>query len=312
TLLLALSIRIGKSVFYYFNPDLSLIFLQFGLSACAFIGPSLYFYLRAKLTSGSYKTWKIHFGLIVVTLMIIGYLYPWHKHPDLWHYFYNAIYLEWLIYILASLLLLKNSVAKIFQRNSTLESLEIWGLSLLAGNLVIWIVYEIVDYSSYIGGALSFSFVFYLLILWLLLNRKKTSTIFLSKSKYGDKKIDEEEAAALIEKLKLIMHSEKIFRNTELKLVEVAKRLKVHTHLLSQLINDNLGSTFSQFVNDYRIEEAKLLIKSNPNIKLESIGYDCGFNSKSTFYAAFKKLEGSTPAQYKENLLKRAVSGSEL
>ena len=73
TLLLAMSIRIGKSVFYFFNPDLGREFLQIGISACAFIGPSLYFYIKS-MTSPPGKfssTWKYHF----LILLRMGYAF---------------------------------------------------------------------------------------------------------------------------------------------------------------------------------------------------------------------------------------------
>ena len=57
---------------------------------------------------------------------------------------------------------------------------------------------------------------------------------------------------------------------------------------------------FTIFVNEYRINQAKELIVTDKHLKLESIGYACGFNSKSTFYSAFKKITGMTPAQFKE------------
>ena len=73
--LLMLSIRIGKSVFYYFNPNLSLHFLQFGLTACFFIGPFLYFYIKSVVQPNSniYKEWKYHFILLLCISLIVGF-----------------------------------------------------------------------------------------------------------------------------------------------------------------------------------------------------------------------------------------------
>ena len=65
------------------------------------------------------------------------------------------------------------------------------------------------------------------------------------------------------------------------------------------LLNDNLKKNFSTFINEFRIDCAKRKIIATSNITLEEIGYECGFNSKSTFYTTFKKLVGKTPAQFK-------------
>jgi AraC-like DNA-binding protein len=66
------------------------------------------------------------------------------------------------------------------------------------------------------------------------------------------------------------------------------------------LLNDNLGKSFALFINEYRIEEAKHLLKENNSFTLEAIGFEAGFSSKSTFYATFKKVTGQTPSEFKK------------
>ncbi|WP_374108005.1 helix-turn-helix domain-containing protein [Tenacibaculum aquimarinum] len=80
-----------------------------------------------------------------------------------------------------------------------------------------------------------------------------------------------------------------------------AKKLNIRPQLLSQFLNNNLSKSFSQFINEYRIEEAKHLLKTHPNLKIEIIAEKCGFNSNSTFYTAFKKVTSTTPAKYIRN-----------
>ena len=99
-----------------------------------------------------------------------------------------------------------------------------------------------------------------------------------------------------------LLEKEKIYTDADLKLSDVASRMNILPHTLSQLLNDNLGKSFTSLINEYRVQEAKNLIQSNTHLKLESVGYDCGFNSKSTFYSAFKKIAGTTPAKYKESI----------
>jgi AraC-like DNA-binding protein len=73
---------------------------------------------------------------------------------------------------------------------------------------------------------------------------------------------------------------------------------------LSQLLNENLGKSFPTYINEYRVNEACKLITSNGNLSFEAIGYEAGFNSKSTFYTAFKKVKNITPADFKESIEK--------
>ncbi|WP_109438000.1 AraC family transcriptional regulator [Aquimarina sp. AU119] len=303
TLLTVLSIRIWKSIFYYFNRELSKIYLQIGLSACFLIGPSLFFYLKSILNPSSKKidhSWKYHFLFLFIIILAIGYSYPYEDYPDLWRfYFVKVIYYQWLGYILASGFLLRKVIKKMFTKHNKLNSAEIWITSVYFGNLIIWIAYKTVSYTSYIVGALSFSFVFYLLLLILFFRKKKYAILFREPSKYADKKIEEAEAKRLFEVLEETMKSKKLYKNPNLKLPDLAKQIHIQTHLLSQFINDNLNKSFSLFVNEYRIHEAKILLSNKDKFTIESIGYECGFNSKSTFYSTFKKLTGMTPTQYK-------------
>ncbi|MNR40124.1 HTH-type transcriptional regulator AppY [compost metagenome] len=76
--------------------------------------------------------------------------------------------------------------------------------------------------------------------------------------------------------------------------------MKVTKHLLSQYVNEILGKSFSSLVKEYRIEKAKKLLETEKNYTIESLGYDSGFNSKSTFFTAFKTITGLTPAEYQK------------
>lgn len=92
----------------------------------------------------------------------------------------------------------------------------------------------------------------------------------------------------------------KMYRDSSLKLTEVANQMNVLPHYLSQFLNDNLEKSFSMYINEYRIDEAKHLLVTNDLYTIEAIGYECGFNSKSTFFTVFKKVAGVTPSQYKK------------
>jgi len=302
---LSLSIRIGKSVFFYFNPELSAHFLQLGISACAFIGPFLYFYLKSMMApeGTTFNSWKYHLSVLVPIVLGVGYCYPWISNYELWGcYFIDTVYYEWLAYLIASAFVIRPIFKKLWTRTEKITSVDIWILSIFIGNVLIWLAYKTVAYTSYITGALSFSFILYLLILFLFFNKKKATNQFRATPKYGDKKIKSSEAAALTAKLERMMTQEKLFKNSNLKLPDVAKKMNILPHTLSQLLNDNLGKNFSSFLNKYRIDEAKKILQTDSSFSLEGIGYECGFNSKSTFYASFKKATGTTPAKFKEGL----------
>ncbi|TAI46835.1 helix-turn-helix domain-containing protein [Flagellimonas allohymeniacidonis] len=304
-LLLMMSVRIGKSVFFYFKPDLAFIYLQLGITACFFIGPFLYFYVKSVVQPNSsiVKNWKYHLAILIPFILIIGIIYPFETHVDLWRpYIVYGIYLQWLAYILISGWVLRGDLKQLFYRSKSLKTQQVWLLSIFLGNLMIWAAYFFTNFTYYIVGALTFSFLFYLLALLVFINRKKKSHLFIPEQKYADKRIATSEAKALLDKLTQLVENEEPFTNANLKSSDIAKKMQLSVHQLSQLLNDNLGKSFPIFINEHRIAKAQKMLASNDILTLEAIGYECGFNSKSTFYTTFKKITGSTPAQYKAQL----------
>jgi len=104
-------------------------------------------------------------------------------------------------------------------------------------------------------------------------------------------------------KLTKHMETEKPFIYNELRLVNLADELGFSTHLLSKVINKKSGKNFNQFINDYRLKEAKRLLLENPEYSIKSIYFDVGFNNKATFYNAFKKEFNCTPTQFRDAII---------
>jgi len=105
----------------------------------------------------------------------------------------------------------------------------------------------------------------------------------------------------LKEKLLQYMDSKKPYLKSDLKISELADSLTVPYYQLSQLINDEFLVNFYDFINKYRVEEAKkLLIEDTKNYKILAIAYEVGFNSKATFNRVFKKFTDLTPSEFKE------------
>lgn len=301
-LLLVLSIRIIKSVFFYFNPHLSNIFIQIGLSACVLIGPFLFLYLKS-CTEDEKPNWTKHVIPYLAVITILGFFYPYVEHREIWsRWIVKTIYYQWLLYIIVSLKYLKPIIQKLKEKES-LKKLDIWLISIHLGVTFIWLAYTVAAYTSYIVGALSFTFILYLITLLLIFKNSKESTFFQEKEKYKNKEIDTETRNLIDQKLSILIEKE-LFLNPNFTLEEAAKELKVTKHILSQYINETLGKSFSTLIKEYRIEKAKTLLETEKNYTIESLGYDSGFNSKSTFFTAFKKTTGLTPAEYQKSLSK--------
>lgn len=299
-LLLSLSIRIGKSVFYNFNPQLSKTYLQIGLSACFLIGPLLYFYVRSILQNLNYSFAKYTIILIVTAIIVFGFLFPYKENPVLWRgVVYYVINIQWLIFIVLSIYESRQIFKKLLINRCQVSYYETWILSIICGVFAIWLSYFLARYTSYISGALTFSFSFYISFLLIYYAKNKALISTINKEKYANK-IDEKLVEEIQEKINILFESRKIYTNPELTLSILAKELNIRPQLLSQFINDNLNKSFTQFINEYRIDEAKRLLKDSTQLKIEAVGFESGFNSSSTFYSSFKKITGTTPSNYQK------------
>ena len=304
-LLLFLSLRIGKSVYVIFTErtDRNLLLLQIGLSACFLIGISLFYYLKSSVENTKVipKSWKTHFSILGLFILIVGFVKPYQTNIEFWHhYFVHFIYIVWGIYVLLSVFLLKNIFIKLFSKSNNCTTSELWLIAVLIGNVLIYAAYIIGYFYLYLVGTITFSVVFYGLVIFLLFKSNRENVFKDIPEKYASKKINITEANQLIIALNNAMNKNQFHKDTNVKLNDIAKELQISSHQLSQLLNDNLGKSFALFINEFRIEEAKKLLKNNSQFTLEAIGFEAGFSSKSTFYATFKKVVGKTPSEYKK------------
>ncbi len=126
-----------------------------------------------------------------------------------------------------------------------------------------------------------------------------------SSLRRGDSSLNQTLLKGEIERLQAFMKNEKPYLDFELTLQKLATQFDMPEKELSILINHHMGKHFFDFINEYRIEEAKTIL-ANPNEKHQTILevlYHVGFNSKSSFYTSFKKLTGKTPTVFRKEQL---------
>lgn len=119
-----------------------------------------------------------------------------------------------------------------------------------------------------------------------------------------------QQEAAFAERMYLLFEKEHVYLNPRLRLSDLAMLLGTNRTYLSQYFNQNCESTFYDFVNDYRIHHAKLLLHSTDDT-LETIAMNSGFNSLSTFRRAFVQREGMSPIEFRASNGKIRVSNSQ-
>ncbi len=208
------------------------------------------------------------------------------------------------------------------QRNIQLINANVDGINLkwlqylifsIAGMLIIWYAgmiftsywIKISEPVIYLAGAL---FAGYFLLaqreiypfeqaelaeITLVINPESSSTTSVQRFK-------DEVLEGYKDKLVLLMQTERFYLDNELTLPDLAGAMNISTHDLSYVLNKGLSRSFFQFVNSYRVEEAKRLMisKDNKHLNMLGIAYGAGFNSKTTFNTVFKKQTGLSPSQF--------------
>ena len=295
--LLFFSERAFRSLIYFFSDVTPNAYSKFGPITFLFIGPFLLLYVVSEIQPKSkmISFWKYHIAFWFTSAIALHIIYPFRTDPIFYKaYILKAINMQWLVYtIISGLCLVK------YMRTVKPGSKTRWFSLLIGSVIVMWLIYFFISFNYFVIGSIVFSVIFYSFFLYFLFKKKRRFEIFEMGEKYGGKKIDQTRTAPLIDQLKSIMKEQKPYKNPKLKLTDLAHELGVSTHQFSQLLNDNLEKSFSNFINEYRIEEAKQIIRSNTNYTLDAIGHESGFNSKSSFYTSFKRLEGMTPSAYR-------------
>lgn len=124
------------------------------------------------------------------------------------------------------------------------------------------------------------------------------AAIAVSDKRYT--RLTEDQVHILQENVHQSVMSEKLYLDPLLNLPLLSEKVGIGTHELSFVLNQGLGKNFYQYINELRIEEAKRLLMAPEfqNKDIASVAIYAGFNSKTTFYTAFKKMTGMTPKAY--------------
>ncbi|NHF60711.1 helix-turn-helix domain-containing protein [Flavobacteriaceae bacterium TP-CH-4] len=132
-------------------------------------------------------------------------------------------------------------------------------------------------------------------------NRRNEIIVKVRQPLSGKEKVQMEEIAQSLEKA---MRRDQLFRDPDLSLTKLSKQLEVKSYLITKCLNLHFGKKFNDYVNDFRIEALKELLKdpTNDDYTLLGLAFDVGFNSKASFNRAVKKSTGQSPTQLKSTL----------
>lgn len=127
------------------------------------------------------------------------------------------------------------------------------------------------------------------------------------KEKYKNSTLSDDLKKEYIEKILDFMKTEKPHLNPELTIQDLSKQMNITRHHLTEILNNDLGKNFFNFINEYRVAEVKkrLLDEKFEHLTIVAIAFDSGFNSKSTFNSIFKQQTQNTPSKWRNEELKK-------
>jgi AraC-like DNA-binding protein len=120
-----------------------------------------------------------------------------------------------------------------------------------------------------------------------------------SEPKYARSALTQAHAEKLATRIKSAMKQDALYLDPNLSLQKLSRHVGALPNQVSQTLNDQIGSTFFDYVAHHRVEAAKPLLLKGVDSSL-AISLDVGFNSRSTFYKAFKRETGMTPKAYRD------------
>ncbi len=303
-LLLVLSFRIGKSVFLEFTVDLDVKFIFVGLALMTILGPIYFFFAKACLDK-SFRfrpILSLHFlpGLLGSVFGI------WLNQARVESLPMIVLLMLFIFYYghFLGYLLITQRLTRSHQGDPDLKA-SVTMLRLMTGGLfIIWFAYVLNlfdDLIPYVAGPALYSVVVY----WISFRMIKAGHLQkIGQEKYKTTPVSDEQVAVVFSKVLEMVDHQKGFLDAELSLKKLSQHLHVSSQVLSMVINKESGLNFNAFVNRYRIEEAKVLLSDRNlmNRTISSIANEVGFNSISSFNAAFKKQTGQTPLDFRADL----------
>ena len=230
------------------------------------------------------------------------------------HYINQLTAIQFIIYMSASIIILLRKFRaldqSLFKTNNELliilRNITIHFLIIIAVFFATKLYYGM---SSDIGGYWIATYVSFMIYAtsYQILNKsdffnQPNSFLDIPMLKYKKSSLSDENKELVLNKIRKEMEGEKYFANNLASLSDLAKRINESSHHVSQVINEKLNMNFFELLAKYRVEEAKTLIIADKDkkITIEEIAEEVGYNSKSAFNNAFKKLTSQTPSEFRE------------
>lgn len=306
-------------------------FTYFPLAIDLLFQPTLYLYFLA-ISRANFELKKSHLvhylpcllfviHAIIVYLMVIGIKDPGQKMQMADNFYYNPVkQVEDYLSVIASFVycFLAFKVLRHNQKQAEKagvprnESKDKWLKSIIVLFFImsVFLAINIVLENIFKLGARTFLYwtIFYAYLSGFLYYISITSIrlpeLTIVPISFNQKKVDKEKTQLIAQKLKDIVQQEKLYRNPDLSIHDLAKKMNISASTLSYVINNHFKSSYRDFINEYKIKDVKEMLgdSGNKNLSILGIALEAGFSSEASFYRIFKSKVGMSPKEFKDQL----------
>ncbi|MCM0148788.1 helix-turn-helix domain-containing protein [Photobacterium galatheae] len=282
--------------------------------------PVIFFLFIRQCVSGKPVAWRdgIHFTpFLVMTLLCVDLLWsPADIQPVMRHYLAAVLLVVFYLgYAVAGMRLIwrYQSQQMLFQAQLSQANLAVlWSICFSLLLAVAMVVPQALFNTQLPLPHLAISLILFVITSCLLMHPGLLQFEVMTEpeqEEFSQKELSQKEIEQPDELMKAISHDilalmdeRQFFLNAEISLSSLAQELGVKPYLLTQALNQVLGIKFYDLVNERRIAHVCELLLKRPSRPVLEMAFEAGFNSKSTFNAAFKKYQQCTPSQYKARL----------
>lgn len=299
--LLCVCVRVGTSCFHFFQGTVPGWVIQLGLTANLLFGPVLLTYHCLSRPSEDLKRPKQIWFLLLGTLALLltfNLSYSFADYPDMWDHRIRYVFHSMLILCLGWIGWARRSQIKAWWFRGILPTTDLRFLVGYTLTLLLCTGFAISLFVHYVLGPVFATLLFYgvvAFVFWKKTQPHQKET----KTKLGSIPLSENEES-ILKRFQARVQEEQLYALPGVKVQVVAEKLQVPPHVLSRLINTQYGKSFSAYLNEQRVEHAKSQLIQHPEHTVEGIGFSVGFQSKSSFYAVFRKVAGCSPTDFRK------------
>ncbi|MBA4849284.1 AraC family transcriptional regulator [Emticicia sp. BO119] len=302
------------------------LFTNISISFSALYGPILFFYYRYSVENYKFNKndlWHFILPVFILIKYLPYYSFNWFGYKTGWRFLWEmTIFSSTDITPYLLLISVFAYSAYLWYKYTPLFKSHVYQLSwhrylvlfffLFGVNSAIYVIWN-----RFLGGIpiyfdLFISFVIVVAIYSVTMLAYIRPEVFAGMSiiqsikqlKYRKNGLGIEQGRKIVAQLDQLMQEQKLYLESGLKVDEIARKMGVSNHHISQAINEQLKINFSDYVNHFRVKEAETLLKTKTRQEMNiiEIAYEVGFNNKNSFNNAFKKVVGVTATEYRSSL----------